>query len=43
VSGVTIGDYCDFTPLEVRGASLASSNGRGLTYFSKVDNGALLP
>jgi hypothetical protein len=27
VSGVTIGDYCDFTPLEVRGASLASSNG----------------
>jgi S-layer protein Slr4 len=27
VSGVTIGDYCDFTPLDVRGASLASSNG----------------
>ncbi len=27
VSGVTIGDYCDFTPLDVRGVSLASSNG----------------
>jgi hypothetical protein len=27
VSGVTIGDYCDFTPLDVRGNSLAGSNG----------------
>jgi hypothetical protein len=27
VSGATIGDYCDFAPLDVRGASLAGSNG----------------
>jgi hypothetical protein len=27
VSGVTIGDYCDFSPLDVRGVSLANSNG----------------
>jgi S-layer protein Slr4 len=26
VNGVTIGDYCDFTPLSVQGASLANSN-----------------
>lgn len=27
VSGVTIGDHCDFTPLSVQGASLTLSNG----------------
>jgi len=27
VHGVTVGDHCDFTPLEVQGASLAKSNG----------------
>ena len=27
VFGATVGDYCDFTPLEVRGATLALSNG----------------
>jgi hypothetical protein len=26
VNGVTIGDYCDFTPLSVQGATLANSN-----------------